>query len=327
MRHLGLVTHIDPALIEDSPPLIRETLRIGERAPIYPKQSRVLVIYNVTLSRLIHGASPVLLVRRIPRPVTRDRARIDAKIGPRDHAGVVRREKYRRTSVIARVRQFLHRHAFAKWFECIFQLIATTDLAAPSRGALERLGGIGRRRREAVDADTVRDEFHRRRSREVQQTALAGAVRDVVRLALMARGRDVIDDGAFASLLDHRLRNMLGEQERTAENYLELAPPFVKRHVDHAFLVEDDGVVYEDIDSAEVLARRRDRSNHLALVGDVASHRGGASAGAFNVACAVSRIFSARIDAYERGAFGRETFRDTAADIRAGPRDQRHFSI
>jgi hypothetical protein len=44
MRHLGLVTDIGPALVEDPASFIGETLRIGERAPIYPKQSGVLVI-------------------------------------------------------------------------------------------------------------------------------------------------------------------------------------------------------------------------------------------------------------------------------------------
>jgi hypothetical protein len=49
MRHLGLVTDVDPTLVEDPPTFIRETLRIGERAPIYAKQSGVLVIYDVAL--------------------------------------------------------------------------------------------------------------------------------------------------------------------------------------------------------------------------------------------------------------------------------------
>ena len=69
-----------------------------------------------------------------------------------------------------------------------------------------------------------------------------------------------------------------------------------------------------------------DRRDHLALVGNVAGHRGGASARALDVTRAVGSIFGARIDAYDRGALGRETLRDTAADIRAGPGDQRHFS-
>jgi hypothetical protein len=35
--YLGLVTDIDPALVKDPPPLIGETFRISERAPIYAK--------------------------------------------------------------------------------------------------------------------------------------------------------------------------------------------------------------------------------------------------------------------------------------------------
>ncbi len=76
-----------------------------------------------------------------------------------------------------------------------------------------------------------------------------------------------------------------------------------------------------------MLARRRDRVNHLTLIGDVTSHRDGASADALDVARAVRTVLRARIDAYERRAFCRETFGDAPSDIRAGPRDQRNFSI
>jgi hypothetical protein len=43
------MTNIDPALIENPPSLVGKTLRIGKRAPIYPKQSRVLIVYDIAL--------------------------------------------------------------------------------------------------------------------------------------------------------------------------------------------------------------------------------------------------------------------------------------
>src|SRR5271170_2868811 len=212
------------------------------------------------------------LLRWIPRPVTCNRARIDANIGSRDHARVLRRQKSRGPAIVAGTRQLLHRYAFPKRLESIFQLIAAAaNLPPPARCPLDRLRRIGRSRRKTINANPVPDQFHRRRSREVQQPALAGAVRDIVRLALMPRRRNYIDDGALASLLDHQLRNMLGEQERAAENYVELTPPLIQRHLDDALLVEDGRVVHQDVDAAERFARRRDRRDHLTLVGDVAS--------------------------------------------------------
>jgi hypothetical protein len=41
--------NIDPALVEDPSPLVREALRISERPPIHTKESRVLIIYDVAL--------------------------------------------------------------------------------------------------------------------------------------------------------------------------------------------------------------------------------------------------------------------------------------
>src|ERR1700683_736754 len=167
-----------------------------------------------------------LLLGRIPRPVTRERACIDENIGPRNHARVLRCQKNRGLAIVAGARQLLHRHAFPKRLESIPQLIAAApNLPPPPCSPLDRLRRIGRRRRKTVDANPVPDQFHRGRTREVQQPTLAGAVRDIVRRAPMPRGRHYIDDGALAALLEHRLRAMLGEQERAAENNVELTPP------------------------------------------------------------------------------------------------------
>src|SRR5580693_2319123 len=150
------------------------------------------------------SGSPLVAFRCwIPGPVLRDRARIDAKIDPRDHRRVVGSEKRDGFSIVIWTRQFLHRHAIAKWIERLLdpiRLLAAERFAAPSRGALERFRRISRRRREAVDANAVPNQFHGRRTREVQQPALAGAVSDIFRLALMTRSRNNIDDAALAAL-------------------------------------------------------------------------------------------------------------------------------
>src|SRR5437899_1907982 len=67
---------------------------------------------------------------------------------------------------------------------------------APRHGARVAFLHVGRRRREAVDADAVAHQVHGGGPREVEQPALARAVADVAGLALMAgRGHDH-DDAA-----------------------------------------------------------------------------------------------------------------------------------
>src|SRR6266436_5432993 len=141
----------------------------------------------------------------------------------------------------------------------------------------------------------------------------------------MARGRDDIDDAALAALLDHQPCDMLGEQKSTGENDRQLTLPFVERHVDDALSIEDGGAVYEAVDAAKSLTRRSNGCYHLALIGHVAGHGGGASAGTLEVTHAVFGVIGARIDAHERRPCGRETLRDTAPDVGAGPRNQRNL--
>src|SRR5208337_4840894 len=80
-------------------------------------------------------------------------------------------------------------------------------------------------------------------------------------------------------------------------------------------------------DSAETFSRRGNCGEYLALVGNVASHRTRTPAGARDVARTVDGIFGARVDTDERGALGRETLGHAAADVRAGPGNQCHFSV
>src|ERR1700681_1704755 len=51
--------------------------------------------------------------------------------------------------------------------------------------------------------------------------------------------------------------------KRPAGHFLEVVAAFGERHLDNPFHVKDNAVVHEDIDSAEMLARRRDRRDHL----------------------------------------------------------------
>ena len=60
----------------------------------------------------------------------------------------------------------------------------------------------------------------------------------------------------------------------------------------------------------------------MPLIGDVACDRDRAAADAAQIASAIGSVFGARIDAYEGRAFGSQTLRDAAADIRAGAGDQ-----
>src|SRR5258708_19964398 len=81
---------------------------------------------------LLHSAAcGKLLVSRIPCPVTRNRAGINAKIGSRDHAGVVRREKYRGVPVVARSGQLLHRYSRAKLLEHLLVSFLIGHFTAP----------------------------------------------------------------------------------------------------------------------------------------------------------------------------------------------------
>src|ERR1700688_1840999 len=124
MGHLGLMPDVEPALVENAAPLLLKAFRISERFAIYAKQSRVLIVNDEALDRFFHDASPAfsgmlsaLLVSRIPGPITRNRAGINAKISSGDHGGIVRREKHCGASVVARTRQLLHRHPSAKRVE------------------------------------------------------------------------------------------------------------------------------------------------------------------------------------------------------------------
>ena len=87
------------------------------------------------------------------------------------------------------------------------------------------------------------DELHRDRAREFEQPGLGRRIGDIARLALMAGGRDDVDDGATRCSLDHLFGDMLREQERAPENDLRLTIPFRERHVQNALPVEDRGVV------------------------------------------------------------------------------------
>ena len=137
---------------------------------------------------------------RDPRPVFGDRAAVHAQIEAGDHLRVVGGQEDGGFGVVARAREPAGRHHLLEVEHPAAPAVGSRT--APRRRALERLFAIGRGRGEAVHADPVLGQVHGRGAREVQQAALARAVRDVAGLPLVAgRGHDH-DDAAPAPLLD-----------------------------------------------------------------------------------------------------------------------------
>src|SRR3989441_743902 len=204
-----------------------------------------------------------------PRPVLGDGAAVHAQVDAGDHPGVVRRKKDGGLRVIAWARQPVHRQHPG---EVEHPAAALGPRPPPVDGTRVAFLHVGRRWREAVDADAVAHQVHGRRPGEVEQPALAGAVADVAGLALVAgRGHDH-DDAAARRALDHQAGDVLGAEKGAGEVHGELALPALERHVEHALAAEDAGVVDEHVDRAVRLTGPRDHRLHLALVGDVARH-------------------------------------------------------
>jgi hypothetical protein len=156
---------------------------------------------------------------------------------------------------------------------------------------------------------------------------LARAVSNVARLSLVPGARDDTDDASLAALLDHRLRCVLGKQERAGQDNRDLLLPFRKWHVEHALLIEDRRAVDQDVDPAVSLARPGDYRFDLFLVGDVAGRRYRPPSAALDVARAIRGVVGPEIDAYYRRALRRHHLRDAAADIGAGAGDNRDLAV
>src|SRR5260370_25767510 len=118
---------------------------------------------------------------RIPGPVAGDGAGVDAEVGTGDHRGIVGGEEDRRPAVVAGHRQLLHRDALAERLHEPVETLWALDRAAPALGALERLRRIGRSWCQAVDADAVAYQLHRRRAPGVDQPRLRSGIGDVAR--------------------------------------------------------------------------------------------------------------------------------------------------
>src|SRR5262249_4515246 len=92
------------------------------------------------------------------------------------------------------------------------------------------------------------------RASKVEQSALARAIAHVARLPLMPSGGDDIDDITPATLIDHQPGYVLGKQKRPRQNDRSLACPLFQRHIQDAFLIEDDCTVDQHVTPAECLS-------------------------------------------------------------------------
>ena len=139
----------------------------------------------------------------------------------------------------------------------------------------------------------------------------------------MARRRHDHDDAAATPVGDHEPRRVLGAQERPGEIHGELAIPALERHLEHAQAAEDPGVVDEHVDAAEALAGARDHRRHLRFVGDVTGDAERLAAAALDRFGALLGVLGDLIDAHDRGPLVGQPLGDAAADVGAGPGDDR----
>src|SRR2546426_1943183 len=265
--------------------------------------------------------------RRVPPPVARQGAGVDLQISARDHGCIVRGQENSGLGVVRRTGESAQWHAGnARCEEASppwARVARPPERDTPLPGTRQALRGVGGRRGETVDADAELRQFHRGRPREVEETALAGAIPDVPRLALVPGGGDDIDDAAAASLFDHRLGDILGAQEGPREDDGDLPRPFTERHVEDTLLVEDDRAVHENVDATEGVSRTRDRCLNLRLIGHVTHQAECFTTTLVDVVGASVGVVLLHVDADDPGAGIRHAERDTAADVRARTREER----
>src|SRR2546426_2586965 len=212
--------------------------------------------------------------RRVPPPVARQGPGVDLQICARDHGCIVRSQEDRGLGVVRRTGESAQWHAGnarseeapSPWT----RVARPPERDTPFPGTRHALPGVGGRRRKTVDADAELRQFHRCGPGEVQETALAGAIPDIPRLALVPGGGDDVDDAAAAFLVDHRLGDIFSAQEGPGQDDGDLSGPFAERHVEDALLVEDHRAVHENVDATERISRARDRRLNLRLGGHVA---------------------------------------------------------
>src|SRR5690606_28173665 len=121
--------------------------------------------------------------------------------------------------------------------------------------------------------DAVAAQLDRTDPGQADHTVLGGAVGAGMRHAgFRGLGGDV-DDAPATALGDHRLRSVLGAQERAAQVDPEHRVPFLDIHVhDGLHQVADAGVVDEDVDAAEALHDPCDHRLDLAFLQHVQRH-------------------------------------------------------
>ena len=131
----------------------------------------------------------------------------------------------------------------------------------------------------------------------------------------------------FPVLLDHRVRHVLGEQERPGEDDVGLPPPFVHRHVQHALEIEQGRSINQNVNATVPVIGLRDGVDHLLLVGNVAHHPHGVVAVGDDGARAFLRIFFPDIDADQFRARPRQFLCDPTHDVGTRARNQRRLAF
>ena len=131
---------------------------------------------------------------------------------------------------------------------------------------------------------------------------------------------------AFDAALDHRLGDVLGEQECAGQDDADLLLPFGERHVEHALLVEECRVVHQDVDPAERLASAASTAAVTWSSSQTSQVMPIARPPVDLMYLAQSAALSGTgIDADDRRALGRQALGDAAADVGAGARHDRNL--
>ena len=131
----------------------------------------------------------------------------------------------------------------------------------------------------------------------------------------------------LASLVNHQLGDVLGKEEGAGQDDGGLLRPLGQRHVEHAFLVEDDGTVDQDINATERLSRLRHRRLHLGFVGHVTHDTKRLTTALLDVIGTPVGILRLDIDTDNPGTSLRHAHSNAAADIGTGASDEGNFTL
>src|SRR5262249_31186609 len=130
-----------------------------------------------------------------------------------------------------------------------------------------------------------------------------------------------------ASLVNHQLSDVLGKEESTGQDDRRLPSPLGQWHVEHAFLVEDDCTVDQDVNTTERLSRLHHRPLHLGFLRHVTHHPKRLPTALLDVLGAPVGILWLDIDTDDLGTSVRHAHSNAAADIGTGASDEGDFTL